>query len=500
MSSSGPPPSMCLRSNVAPAALRSRPANPSIPEVVGRDAELARIDALLADAAARDAPACCSSRASRVWARPRCSRPPGSARPASPAWRPWRRVRGTAGPRRAARPAAPDPGPAGACPRPQAAALGAALGWSADSAAADRFLIGAATLSLLAAAAERVPVLVLVDDLQWLDPESASALAFAARRLGPDAVGFLMATRAGAGRPATSLRASRRSASGACPPADATPSSPTACAGGARAAGRRTAGNPLALLEVARGLDHAQTVGAAPLPSPLPAGDRLRGLYRATLERRPPTPGKRCCGWRWPAPRRVRPSRPCSPTRAWTSAPLWTRRGRGASSCATGPATSSGTRCCAAPCSSRHGRRATRGHAAPGRRAPRRLPCAVWHRAASASAPTPDLADGWPPSPRRTATGWATPPPPPRSSAPRCSPPTPTLAAQRLAAATHDAFLAGDVDRVRGAGRPGARPRSARRRTGARCCSRSGMLEQYAGSVPRSVEHLRDAASTCSTA
>ena len=49
-----------------------------------------------------------------------------------------------------------------------------------------------------------------------------------------------------------------------------------------------TGGNPLALLEVSRGLDHAQMAGAAPLPSPLPAGDRLRGLYRATLERLSP--------------------------------------------------------------------------------------------------------------------------------------------------------------------------------------------------------------------
>ena len=62
----------------------------------------------------------------------------------------------------------------------------------------DRFLVGAATLSLLAAAAERRPVLVVVDDLQWLDEESAVAVLFAARRLGPDAVAFLLAGRAGA--------------------------------------------------------------------------------------------------------------------------------------------------------------------------------------------------------------------------------------------------------------------------------------------------------------
>ena len=80
-------------------------------------------------------------------------------------------------------------------PEGQSAALRSALGWSSQASASDRFLVGAATLSLLAAAAERRPVLVLVDDLQWLDRESAAALMFAARRLGADAVAFLFAAR-----------------------------------------------------------------------------------------------------------------------------------------------------------------------------------------------------------------------------------------------------------------------------------------------------------------
>ena len=82
-------------------------------------------------------------------------------------------------------------------PDSQATALGSALAWSSGAATADPFLLGAATLSLLAAAAEHRPVLVLVDDLQWLDPESAAAIAFAARRLGPDAVAFVLAAREG---------------------------------------------------------------------------------------------------------------------------------------------------------------------------------------------------------------------------------------------------------------------------------------------------------------
>ena len=68
----------------------------------------------------------------------------------------------------------------------------------APEAPADPFLVAAATLSLLAAAAESAPVLVTVDDLQWLDRESAAAILFAARRLGPDAVAFVFTARTGA--------------------------------------------------------------------------------------------------------------------------------------------------------------------------------------------------------------------------------------------------------------------------------------------------------------
>ncbi len=66
-------------------------------------------------------------------------------------------------------------------PDVQARALAAALAL-ADGAPRDRFTVPAAVLSLLAAAAERAPLLVLVDDAQWLDGASLEALLFAARR------------------------------------------------------------------------------------------------------------------------------------------------------------------------------------------------------------------------------------------------------------------------------------------------------------------------------
>src|SRR5688572_17869629 len=83
-------------------------------------------------------------------------------------------------------------------PGPQRRALEAAVGWGPGTAESDRYLVAAGTLSLLAAAAENAPVLVLVDDLHLLDPESTGAVLFAARRLTDDAVVTLLATRGGA--------------------------------------------------------------------------------------------------------------------------------------------------------------------------------------------------------------------------------------------------------------------------------------------------------------
>ena len=57
-------------------------------------------------------------------------------------------------------------------PDVQAEALGLALGWTRGVAEPERFLVAAATMTLLAAEAERRPVLVVVDDAQWVDQES----------------------------------------------------------------------------------------------------------------------------------------------------------------------------------------------------------------------------------------------------------------------------------------------------------------------------------------
>lgn len=81
-------------------------------------------------------------------------------------------------------------------PAPQATALAGALALG-PAGARDRFAIGAATLSLLSASAEEGPLALLVDDAHWLDRSSAEALLFAARRLLADPIALVITVREG---------------------------------------------------------------------------------------------------------------------------------------------------------------------------------------------------------------------------------------------------------------------------------------------------------------
>ena len=84
----------------------------------------------------------------------------------------------------------------GKIPAPQAAAMESALALRPGT-GHERFAVGAATLSLLAAYAEDAPVAVVIDDAHWLDGSSAQALLFAFRRLVADPIAVLIAVREG---------------------------------------------------------------------------------------------------------------------------------------------------------------------------------------------------------------------------------------------------------------------------------------------------------------
>jgi len=86
----------------------------------------------------------------------------------------------------------------GRLPVPQREALTTVFGLGVG-ATPDRFLVGLATLSLLADAAERQPLLCIVDDGQWLDQASAQILAFVGRRLLAERIALVCAARTGVG-------------------------------------------------------------------------------------------------------------------------------------------------------------------------------------------------------------------------------------------------------------------------------------------------------------
>jgi DNA-binding CsgD family transcriptional regulator len=146
----------------------------------------------------------------------------------------------------------------------------------------DRFAVCAATLSLLAAAADQKPLLCVVDDIQWLDASSAEAIAFAARRVEAEGIGVLIALREG--ERATidlsdfpTLRLHGLNEQAAIDLLTATQPGLTAEVASRLNAAVR--GNPLALLEIPVLLSEAEQSGTAPLPDPLPAGPNLERAF-----------------------------------------------------------------------------------------------------------------------------------------------------------------------------------------------------------------------------
>jgi hypothetical protein len=172
-------------------------------------------------------------------------------------------------------------------PAPQRAALRTAFGLG-PGAAPDRFLVGLATLSLLANAAEEHPLVCLVDDEQWLDRASAQVLGFVARRLAADSVGLVFAARV----PGDELAGLPELVVEGLQEADARALLEAALTGplDAQVADRLVAeasGNPLALVELPRGLPPAELAGGFALPDAVPLSGRIEESFRRRLEALP---------------------------------------------------------------------------------------------------------------------------------------------------------------------------------------------------------------------
>ena len=175
-----------------------------------------------------------------------------------------------------------------AIPVPQREALRTAFGISAGP-PPDRFLVGLAVLSLLSEVAGERPLICVIDDEQWLDHASAQALGFAARRLGADPVGLVFAARV----PGAELAGLPELVVEGLGESDARALLDSALAGPLDVRVRdqivaETQGNPLALLELPRGLTPAELAGGFGLPGAAPLSGRIEESFRRQLGALPP--------------------------------------------------------------------------------------------------------------------------------------------------------------------------------------------------------------------
>jgi DNA-binding CsgD family transcriptional regulator len=183
-------------------------------------------------------------------------------------------------------------------PDGQRAALREAFGAGravAREGAPDPLLLGIAVLGLLSAMGERQPVLVALDDAQWFDRASLDALAFAARRLAGEPVTVLIAAREGHRLPGfdrhvPTLTLGPLDGAAAGRLLDLQPAAPT---GRTRARiTEQAAGNPLALVELARAAASRDTAAGLPDAGPLPLTGHLERVFAARLDGLPAATGR----------------------------------------------------------------------------------------------------------------------------------------------------------------------------------------------------------------
>ena len=169
-----------------------------------------------------------------------------------------------------------------ALPARQAEALRGAFALSEDPVSPDALLTGIAVLTLLSGLSEQSPLLVVADDVQWLDPASLDALAFAARRLESEPLVLLLAAR-GSEPPAgmdrdfpEPLLLAPLSTPEAGRLLDAQPRPPRGRAREQVLA--QAAGNPLALIELSKVIAADPAAGRRWASEPLPLTGRLTAI------------------------------------------------------------------------------------------------------------------------------------------------------------------------------------------------------------------------------
>jgi DNA-binding CsgD family transcriptional regulator len=172
-------------------------------------------------------------------------------------------------------------------PVPQRDALRTAFGLGVGP-APDRFVVALAVLSLLSDVAEERPLVCVIDDEQWLDRASVQALAFVARRLDAESVGLVFAARVPGGEVAglPELAVQGLAEGDARTLLDSVLSGPL----DARVRDQivaETRGNPLALLELPRGITPAQLAGGFGLPGVVPLPSRIEESFRRQLDALP---------------------------------------------------------------------------------------------------------------------------------------------------------------------------------------------------------------------
>lgn len=178
-------------------------------------------------------------------------------------------------------------GNAESLPPPQRQALNTALGVLVGP-PPDRFLVGLAALGLLSDVAGKRPLICIVDDRQWLDSASAQALEFVARRLDADSVGLVFASR----DPIESLASFPSLGVDGLPPDDAQSLLDTVLVAPIDAKVRdrivaETKGNPLALLELPRGLSPAELAGGFGLPGVHRLSGRIEDSFGRQIDALP---------------------------------------------------------------------------------------------------------------------------------------------------------------------------------------------------------------------